>query len=112
MLPPFNLLDRALALQFTPLDSNNPILDSGAGLLVSIPPETTNTDFGLRILPVTSLELEEPPAELPAWMTAARNSLPHFLDMQGPLFLLEKNGTPPQQLQFDLALPRTNGAQG
>ena len=48
-LPPVNLLDRLLALRYTPLNADTPALTFGSELRLSLPTDAATSDFALDV---------------------------------------------------------------
>ena len=101
-LPPINLLDRLLALRYTPLNADTPALTFGSELRLSLPTDAATSDFALDVTRLAQDQFEIDAADQPAWLRAARASLPHDLALHGPLYLLDTLGDPPAALQIEL----------
>ena len=103
LLPPFNLPDRLLALQYTPLDAENPELALGSDFSVRIPGDSSAPDIAIRIsaLPWTAEETDAGTSSV----KLARDNLPAYLAPQSPLYVLEARGDLPAQLRFSFAQP-------
>ena len=103
LLPPFNLPDRLFALQYTPLDAENPELALGSDFSVRIPDDSSAPDIAMRVsaLPWTAGETDTETSSV----KLARDNLPAYLAPQSPLYVLEGRGDLPERLRFSFAQP-------
>ena len=111
-LPPFELADRLLGLQYSPLNADAPTLSFGSELRISLPPEERGSDFALKITQLSQTDFETNSGALPGWLRAARRDLPHHLRLTSPIFLLDARGTAPSVLQIELAATLDGAAPG
>ncbi len=104
-LPPINLPDRLLSLQYSPLNRDNPTLSFESELQLSLPTTETTADFALKISRLSATQFDSNTNQEPAWLPIARSKIPHHLKQQSPLYLLESRGEAPAQLQIELLTP-------
>ena len=105
MLPPFNLPDRLLALQYDRLNTNNPEFSFDDSFSVNLLDRAGSDDFALRIAVVSLADITSGSPTIPESLSAAIAELPDYLALQSPLYALTSLGTAPDNLQFVLDLP-------
>ena len=93
-LPPFDLPDRLLAAQYTPLNANSPAIALG-DFRLSLPPGESAPAFGLKLERLSKAEFPE----------AAREALPDYLALSSPVYTLDTRGAPPANLSIELKPP-------
>ena len=103
LLPPFNLPDQLFALQYTPLDAENPELGLGSDFSVRIPGDSSLSDIAIKVsaLPWSADETDAGASAV----KLARDNLPAYLAPQSPLYVLEARGDLPERLRFSFAQP-------
>lgn len=103
LLPPFNLPDRLFALQYSPLDAENPALALGSEFSVHLPSDAGIQGIALRVS-AESWSTEEMDRQ-DALVDLARDNLPAYLAPQSPLYVLESRKDLPEGLRFSFAQP-------
>ncbi len=104
-LPPFSLYDRLFGEQYELLSVENLSVTYGNEFSVGIPEDDTGENFGVQLSSVSLNDFETANVTAGEWITAAKSSLPFYLALQGPVYTLDANGTPPDTLNFSLNLP-------
>ena len=105
LLPPFNLYDRLAALQYSPLNRDNPELIVSDALTIRLPSDASSDDFALRVNTIAGAEFRSDSETLPQSLADAPQALPARLSLQSPVFHLAAIGSAPDRLAFDLGIP-------
>ena len=111
VLPPFSLADRLAALQYSPLNRDNPELIVSDALTIRLPSGTDSDDFALRVTAIARHEFQSSGESLPQALVAAKQQLPAHLALQSPVYDLIAIGSAPERLTFTFELTDVGTSQ-
>ena len=104
-LPPINLPERLLALQYRPLNAAAPAITLEPDFRLSLPADAAAADFAVKLTRLPAAAFASAVPDGAPWLAAARRSLPDFLELRSPLYAIEARGRPPSALQIELKPP-------
>lgn len=104
LLPPFSLSDRLAALQYDPLNRENPELIVSDALTIRLPSDIASDDFALRAGAVSRSDFQSGIDTLPPTLVTAKAALPANLALQSPVYHMASIGSVPDRLEFTFEL--------
>ncbi|RMF80457.1 MAG: hypothetical protein D6737_07950 [Chloroflexi bacterium] len=108
-LPPVNLLDRILGLQYIQLDAQHTSAFTD-GLTVAVAESAPGDGFGVAFESVPISDFLNGDASVADWIPAARAAAPPFLALQSNVYEIETTGTAPDNVRLDIAIPPNAGS--
>lgn len=105
LLPPFNLLEQIIGVQYAMLDAQtNATRTEDESLTFILSPQDTGTEFGVALgsIPGDSFLSGSATEE---WAPQALADLPTNLTLRSPVYSIQTTGTPPERATATIVLP-------